>query len=160
MAEARKSDFRPRWFRTLTPEAEHELEDLPPTGSIPWDWPRINTRILTQDDGYRLSLRSVSEVAILTQNLADYAGYDVVYGPNPNFADLRLLSDELTRFTKLMCEPFEVGSFSIPARFESEPVEIVTDNGLQKYETQQIANRFADIVGAIESRRSSLESPR
>ena len=88
MAEARKSDFHPPWFRTLTPE------------------------------------------------------------------------DELTRFTKLMCEPFEVGSFSIPARFESEPVEIVTDNGLQKYETQQIANRFADILGAIESRRSSLESPR
>lgn len=81
----------------------------------------------------------LSEVTQLTQKLADYAGYDVVYGPNPNFADLRSLSSEVTRFTKLTSEPFEVGGFTIPARFESDPVEIVNDVNKSRYETDQIA---------------------
>lgn len=151
MREPRKTDFRPRWLRTLTPEAELEFAEMPPNGSVPWDWPRITTRILMHDHGYRLSLRSVSEVTQLTQKLADYAGYDVVYGPNPNFADLRSLSSEVTRFTKLTSEPFEVGSFTIPARFESDPVEIMNDVNKSRYETDQIAMRFAEMLGSIES---------
>lgn len=59
------------------------------SGILPTEPPPIDTRILPRGRSCSLSLRSVSEVADLTQKLADYAGYDAVHGPNPDFADLR-----------------------------------------------------------------------
>ena len=90
----------------LSPEDAAMYDAFEGSGGLPTEPPRIDTRILPSDQGYSLSLRSLSEVAELTQKLADYAGYDVVYGPNPDFADLRSISADLTRLTRLTSEPF------------------------------------------------------
>lgn len=155
MSDARSTKFRPRWTNTLTPEAEALLADTPSIGSRPWELPRLDTRIFTPDHRARISLRSVGEVSQLTQKLADYAGYDEFYGPNPNFADLRSLASEITQFTKLTCEPFEEGSFTIPAHFESDSIKTVLDDGRERcVDTDAIAKRFSTILESISNDRA------
>jgi len=74
--------FKPHWPVTLDPAAEASLAETPFTGGLPTEPPRIDTRIIPRDGWYKLSLRSLSEITDLTQRLADYSGYDVIYGPN------------------------------------------------------------------------------
>ncbi len=97
MPEPRKVDFKPRWPVTLSAEEEAAFAAFEGNGSLPSEPPRIDTRILPRDRSCSLSLKSLSEVTELTQKLADYAGYDVLLGPNPDFADLRSVSADLTK---------------------------------------------------------------
>jgi len=82
VSEPKRVIFKPHWPVTLDPAAEASLAETPFTGGLPTEPPRIDTRIIPRDGWYKLSLRSLSEITDLTQRLADYSGYDVIYGPN------------------------------------------------------------------------------
>lgn len=151
MNEPTKTDFIPRWARNATPEFLESLAETPVTGSAPLEWPRIVTRILPSSGSSSLGANTVSEVIELTQKLANYAAYDEVRGTNPDFADMRSMGAELLAFSRLTIEPFEEGSFIIPARFES-PDLIENDFHETAISAERIANRFGNIFQEIGSK--------
>ena len=142
--------FKPRWPVTLDPAAEASLAETPFTGGLPTEPPRIDTRITPRDGWYKLSLRSLSEITDLTQKLADYSGYDVIYGPNPDFSDLRSLSSEVSLFTSLTSEPFAEGSFVIPACLESDPYTVSEPGEKRQIDTDAVAARFGEILSYVD----------
>ncbi len=142
--------FKPRWPVTLDLAAEASLAESPFTGGLPTEPPRIDTRIIPRDGWYRLSMRSLSEITDLTQKLADYSGYDVIYGPNPDFSDLRSLSSEVSLFTSLTSEPFAEGSFVIPACLESDPYTLLEPGEKRQIDTDAVAERFSEILSSVD----------
>jgi len=97
----------------------------------------------------------LSEAIDLTQSIVSYAANDVFHGPNPDFADLRSLGSDLLQLSKLTIEPFEEGSFVIPARLEAEGIpgskSVVT--------TQSVAERFVEMMSAFaQEKNASLVS--
>jgi hypothetical protein len=154
MNEPIKTDFVPRWARNATPEFLELMSETPATGSAPLEWPRIVTRILPSSGPNSLGATTVSEVIELTQKLANYAAYDEVRGINPDFADMRSMGAELLAFSRLTIEPFEEGSFIIPARFES-PDLVETDSQKTSVSAERIAVRFGRILEEVGNDNSS-----
>lgn len=154
MHEPTKTDFQPRWYREATPEARAALADFAGSGGKPFDWPRIVTRILPSNGSSALGANTVSEVIELTQKLANYAAYDAVRGFNPDFADMRSMGAELLAFSKLTIEPFEEGSFIIPARFESADL-VESDERKTAISAERIATRFGGIFEEIDNQDTS-----
>ena len=148
MNEPTKTDFQPHWYRNATPEMKDALAEFPSTGSIPLDWPRIVTRILPSSGLSSLAAHTVADVIDLTQKLAHYAAFHEIRGPNPDFADIRSMGADVLAFSKLTIEPFEDGSFVIPARFES-PDFVQSDIEETKVSAEQVANRFGAILDDI-----------
>jgi hypothetical protein len=154
VSDPKRVDFKPKWPVTLPPQQEEAFNNFAGNGSLPTEPPRIDTCILPRETGDRVTLRSLSEITELTQKLADYAGYDVVHGPNPDFADLRSVSPDLARLTKLTGEPFAEGSFLIPARLEADPLEIKDAQTTRRITTDAVAQRFGEILTALDTQRS------
>lgn len=147
-------DFKPRWPVTLDPASEAALAETPFTGGLPTEPPRIDTRIIPRDSWYKLTFRSLSEITDLTQRLADYSGYDVTFGPNPDFSDLRSLSSELSHFTRLTSEPFAGGSFVIPACLESDPYTVLEPGEKRQINTDAVVERFGEILSHVSKDKS------
>jgi len=158
MHDTTKTDFQPRWYRNATSEVRNALADFSGSGSKPLNWPRIVTRVLPSSGSSSLAAHTVSEVIDLTQKLAHFAAYDAVRGPNPDFADMRSMGADVLDFSRLTIEPFEEGSFIIPARFESADIKaveypanelnVVTPR-LTNISAERIASRFASILDEI-----------
>ena len=142
--------FKPRWPVTLDPAAEASLAELPSREASLRNPRAFDTRIIPREGWYKLSLRSLSEITDLTQKLADYSGYDVIYGPNPDFSDLRSLSSEVSLFTSLTSEPFAEGSFVIPACLESDPYTLSEPGEKRQIDTDAVAERFSEILSSVD----------
>jgi hypothetical protein len=149
VAEPKIVDFKPPWMRDLSEDDRRILEDTPLTGSLPEIAPRINTRILPASSSPRLSAKTLSETIDLTQAVVHYAGYDVYHGLNPDFADLRSLSADVLRLTRLTIEPFEQGSFVIPARLEAEPISAGDREQPRHVTAEEVVNRFNQILASF-----------
>jgi len=158
MHEPTKTEFQPRWYRNATSEVRNALADFAGSGSKPHNWPRIVTRVLPSSGSSALAAHTVSEVIDLTQKLANFAAYDAVRGPNPDFADMRSMGADVLAFSRLTIEPFEEGSFVIPARLESadfilgesNPSESETGNARpEAISAERIASRFGSILDEI-----------
>jgi hypothetical protein len=141
-------EFKPRWMRERT-AADRILDETPSVGSLAEVSPRINARLLPLGGSHRLSAKTLSEAITLTQSIVQYAGYDVYHGINPDFADLRSLSAPLVNLTKLTIEPFEEGSFIIPARLEADPLAAEDAQQLRQVTTEDVVKRFEDIFAAL-----------
>lgn len=148
MSNPNPTDFRPKWYTTARPEDLVGLESEPWIGSQPLVFPRVTTRIIPLSGTAALSAKALSEIIENTQKVANYAAYDVVNGLNPEFADLRSMGQELLKFSLLTVEPFEEGSFVIPARFEAAALEAVGDRN-RTVTTDEVAERFQEIFKAL-----------
>lgn len=148
MNEPIRTDFRPRWARHASPEMLDALADTPAIGATPLEWPRIVTRVLPASGANSLTASTVSEVVELTQKLAHYAAYDAIRGFNPDFADVRSMGAEVLAFSKLTVEPFESGSFVIPARFEASDF-VESDAAKKAVSAEQVGSRFGEILNEI-----------
>lgn len=158
MHEPTKTDFQPRWYRNATSQDREALANFAGSGSQPLNWPRIVTRILPTSGSSSLAAQTVSEVIDLTQKLANFAAYDTVRGMNPDFADMRSMGADVLSFGRLTIEPFEEGSFVIPARLESADYESVEYESDQRdsvtakpalISSERIASRFGSILVEI-----------
>ena len=154
MNEPTKTDFQPRWYRNANPELRNALADFPANGSVPLEWTRIVTRVLPANGFNSLAAHTVSEVIDLTQKLAHYAAFDAIRGPNPDFADMRSMGAEVLDFSRLTIEPFEAGSFVIPARFESRDF-LKSGETDKPISAESIANRFGTILESISTGEAS-----
>lgn len=153
MPEPQPIHFVPKWLREASAE---ELIVLSGSayGSAPPDFPRLVTRILPKNRGCTLSALSLSETLRLEQSLALHAARDVIYEPNPDFADLRSLSGSVMEFAKLTIEPFEEGSFVIPARLEAVPFRTV-ESTPAVVETGAILDRLMEMMDLLRTPRQA-----
>ncbi len=143
-------DFTPGWMRALSEKDRLVLGDTPPIGSLQEIAPRINTRILPLSGSHGISARTLVEAVDLTQALVNYAGSDVCHGVNPDFADLRSLGAEVFQLTRLTIEPFEEGSFVIPARLTAAPLEVRDVEQKRTVSTLEVVRRFDEILASFQ----------
>jgi hypothetical protein len=155
MAEPKIVDFKPRWMRELSEEDRHVLDDFSVSGSAPPGPPRINARLLPVGGSNRVSAKTLGEAISLTQSIVQYAGYDVYHGINPDFADLRSLSAPLVNLTKLSIEPFEEGSFVVPARLEAEPLAVEGAEQSRTITAEDVVLRFEEILASLGGKTSA-----
>jgi hypothetical protein len=156
VSEPKFVDFKPRWMRQCT-DANRILDETPATGSLAEVSPRINARLLPIGGSHTLSAKTLSEAIGLTQQIVQYAGYDVYHGFNPDFADLRSLSPEVVSLTRLTVEPFDEGSFVIPTRLEASPLAIQEAEGPRMVTAEDVVRRFDEILAALRQSSSSVQ---
>jgi hypothetical protein len=137
--------------------ADRILDETPSVGSLAEVFPRINARLLPVSGLARVSAKTLGEAISLTQSLVQYAGYDVYHGINPDFADLRSLSAPLVNLTKLSIEPFEEGSFIIPARLEANPLTTEDTEQPGQVTTEDVVKRFDEILASLQKPSSAVQ---
>lgn len=158
MAEPKIVDFKPRWMRELTEEERRVLDGFSHSGSLAEVFPRINARLLPLGGSNRVSAKTLGEAISLTQSLVQYAGHDIYHGINPDFADLRSLSAPLVNLTKLSIEPFEEGSFVIPARLEANPLTTEGAEQPRQVTTEDVVKRFDEILASLQESSSAIQA--
>jgi hypothetical protein len=150
------ADFKPRWWRERSGQ-DPSLEEGPLAGSIPEGPPRIHTRLVLRSGAHGVSAKTLSEAVDLTQTVVQYAGYDVYHGVNPDFADLRSAGADVFQLARLTVEPFEEGSFVIPAKLEAPEVEAPAAGPRRKVTTQDVVQRFDAILTAFHGQQPVTE---
>jgi hypothetical protein len=146
MPEPKPIEFIPKWLRDPSFD---EVDEIPVAfGSIPDAEPRIHTRLIPRDHGSDLTARTLGQVLEYKQKLILYAARDVVVGRSANFADLRSLKEPLVKFATLSIEPFEPGSFVIPARLDASPY--VGEEVVEPVATDRVIDRFNQLLAAID----------
>ncbi len=149
MADLKIVDFRPRWWRERSAKGPLD-EEGPLVGSVPEGPPRLHTRLVLWSGAHGVSAKTLSEAVELTQTIVQYAGCDVFHGVNPDFADLRSAGPEVFALARLTVEPFEEGSFVIPAKLEASAVQVPAAGHEQHTVTaQDVMNRFDAILAAF-----------
>src|SRR5205807_443178 len=124
MDEPRYYDSGPGWARSA--KKRTPVDEPPTIGLALPSAPRLPTRIIPQDDGRTISALSLCDAVDTTQRIVNYASYEAVNGVHLGFTDLRSTEAQpALRLAKLRIEPFEDGSFVIPATLPEEtlPVE-------------------------------------
>jgi hypothetical protein len=144
------TDFRPRWAHEGT-AAYESLEDTPNLGLPPPSSPRLPTRIIPAN-GSGLSADVLGETILATQRILNFVGYEAVHGvPNRQVTSLRQLrgTNPIFELARLHVEPFEEGSFVIPARLTEEPAQIAVRGERRTYTSQNVLERFAAVMDGI-----------
>jgi hypothetical protein len=122
MPESNYVEFAPAWLQR---NAGHpEIEETPCTGSQPEYAPRLPIRLFPSNISNSLSALTLSQTVACTQKILNYVSYEVVNGIQHYFSDLRSINEGVASLGKLSIDPFEEGSFVIPARLPAEPIEI------------------------------------
>ncbi len=144
MPDPQTTGFIPKWLRD---ESFAEDDAFPfMAGSIPDTDPRVVTRLVPKDHGYRLPARTVSRIIDLKQDLALHAARDIAEGFNPNFADLTSIPKLLRENAALAIEPAEPGSFVIPATL---PVRSDT------LDPDAVLKRYSELLSAVDDARQA-----
>lgn len=153
------TDFKPRWLHNLNAEDHRILGETPAVGSLVEIAPRINARLLPFGGSHKLSAKTLCDAIEHMQQVVQYAGYDVFHGVNPDFADLRSLSVDIVNLTKLTIEPFEEGSFVIPARLEMGPLqrELGDEQSNLTVTAADVVQRFDDIFALVEQQSTASQ---
>ncbi len=139
VSDPKKTSFRPRWWS----DRDAPTEAGPLAGSVPQGPPRIHTRLLLGEPTHGVSAKTLGETL-------QFAGCDLVHGVNPDFADLRSAGADVLKLCKLTIEPFETGSFVVPARLESTEVPAAQAGPARTVSTEDVVRRFEAILSAFE----------
>lgn len=139
------TDFKPKWAM----KDESPFGDMPDVGYPVEAPPRLLTRLLSSDGSNSFSSATLSDTITITQHVFDFVAYEVVHGVNRDMDDLRTIDTKVQTLSKLHIEPFEVGSFIIPAEFTTEPVEFVV-NGIERViYAKQVLEHFNIIMEKV-----------
>lgn len=156
MPDPKIVDFKPRWWRD-SPDKDPLPEEGPLAGSIPEGPPRVHTRLILPGHANGVSAKSLSETVELTQTIIQYAGCDAYHGVNPDFADLRSAGPAVFQLSKLTVEPFDEGSFVIPAKLDAVEVEAPSAEQPRKVSAQDVLNRFQTILTVFQKSQPVTE---
>jgi hypothetical protein len=142
--------YRPKWADLYEPDDPGAAE-APFAGVPAVVRPQLVTRILPKEGRETLSALSLTEIISTTQRGIQFAGYDEVWGLNPNFSDLRKIGPEVTKLTRLDYGPesFREGSFVIEAELPDEEVTVRADQEERRVTSWQVLRRFGTILSAI-----------
>lgn len=143
-------DFKPKWPK----DSSFVLPDVPMTGSEPPYEPRLPTRLLPSDGGNRISVNTLTDTAKITQRVLQYVGHDLAHGTHIGFSDLRTLDSQVALLAAMKIEPFEEGSFVIPAVLSEKPIQI----GEKTFNGRNVLERFSEIMAMIEESKNPKTS--
>jgi len=141
----------PKWaIRAAQDGVTADLEECAYIGVEPLSkTPRLPTRVLPENGSSSLSAISTADLILLNQRMMQFVGFDLAYGIQ-QFNDLRQLPADLRKLTRIRIEPFQEGSFIIPAVLENEPVDVMTGSGKKRYTGHDIIEKFAEVLHGIE----------
>lgn len=145
MADPFYVSFRPRSWKS----GSDHLAETPITGLEPAYAPRIPTRILPAGGGNSITAATLSDTISSTQRILRYVCYEVIHGVRAEFADLRTAGDEVLKLATMDVEPFESGSFVIPASLRETEVSVDS----RSYNSQQVLDHFVEVMQRIEDPR-------
>ena len=154
MSKWQVTNFKPRWAH----EPDSAFADMPDVGYPTEAPPRLVTRIVSTDGGNSISSPTLSDAISITQHIFDFVAHEVVYGVDRSLADLRTIDSRVQQLAKLHIEPFEVGSFIIPAEFTTEPVEFAQDGTERVVFAKQVLERFNSIMEGISGNNFDYET--
>lgn len=159
MSEPEYTDFRPRWAREGL-ERYAALADTPNTGTEPdvRPAPRLPTRILPRDGQSRLTAATLSDVLSTTQRILNFASYEAVYGPSPDFTDLRTADAQVLRLAKLSIEPFDEGSFVILGELAEADLEIDSGEEPRRVSARNVLERFTALMSDFSAPAAQVRS--
>ena len=131
----------PKWAQD---EAEDPsvLDDTPLIGIEPPYAPRLPTRLVPPDNMHSISGLTLKDTVEITQKILTYAAQEAAFGVQFEFSDLRSVNADVANLARLWIEPFETGSFVIPARLEERSIKVNTPSGDITLSSRQILNRF------------------
>lgn len=141
------TNFRPKW--ALDADDRKLLSEMPDVGDMPALVPSVATRLLPTRGGSGISAATLSDAILSKQRILNYASYEVVRGIDPSFSDLRRIDEQCLQLGKLDFEPFEEGSFVIPAELKAEPLSIKTDEGVREFTTANVVERFNQVISGL-----------
>lgn len=147
------SEFIPRWARQSAGDYE-SLGSMPHSGVQPEYRPKLVTRLLPADGGSLISARTLVDTANTTQRVLQYVGQELAFGPNSASTDLRTIGKEIADLSAMKVEPFEEGSFIIPAILPEEVFEI---NG-KKLTGSDVLERFYALLEAFSGNTDGQQS--
>lgn len=147
MSNWKYTDFRPTWAGNA--EDREFLSRMPDVGHYPDPAPSVSTRILPTSGRSAVSASTLSEAITIKQRIFHYAAYEVVHGIDPTFSDMRRIDDVCLQLGKLEVEPFEEGSFIIPAELNAEPVSVPRDGTDLTFRPVDVLNRFNEVITGL-----------
>ncbi len=149
MAKSQFVDFRPAWA-DADPKVLADLEDTPSLGFLPEPPPRLPTRIILADRSRRISAQSLYDTMYATQRLLYFSAFEAVHGADRNFTpNLRTLDEPLMRLAKLHIEPFDEGSFVVPAELGEEVLQLSKNGKLREFTSRDVLRRFTNVLQGV-----------
>lgn len=151
MAESNYVDYVPRWAQNDRRNAAI-LDDTPNIGIEPPYAPRLSTRLIpTHDDGTVSGLTLIDTV-LVTQKILTYSAQEAAFGVQFEFADLRSVDSSVEELARMRIEPFEEGSFVIPAVLDERCASVTDRAGSRQVSSRDILKRFVSVLeGADQS---------
>jgi hypothetical protein len=122
MSNWERTKFVPKWARNS--QDRELLSEMPDIGRAPPPLPSVTTRIFPVRGGSRISASTLGDMVLLKQRIVNYVAYEVVRGIDPAFSDLRKIDDDCLQLARLDVEPFDEGSFIVPAELCADPIVI------------------------------------
>ena len=148
MSERRFVDFEPAWLRTKSTGLDF-LAESPALGLIPPSSPKLPTRIVPRNGGNSISALTLVDTVAATQRILNFASYEAIYGIHLDFSDLRSLEAHVLDLAKLHVEPFDDGSFIIPAGLGEDGYGISVEGVNKEFYPSDVLARFVDLMEGV-----------
>lgn len=155
MHEIKESRFLPRWARAEG-ASRALIGDMPDIGFVPDPRPSIPARVVSKADVSGLSFPSLASIAKTLQNVINCVAYELAYGYDPAFSDLRKIApnSEVAKLARLHADPFQTGSVVIPGELDDVSQEF---NG-RKVSALDVVSRFVDVAEGVVREGPSFET--
>jgi hypothetical protein len=144
------ADFRPGWMKRKAGKLS-SLEDMPDIVAQQELAPRLPTRIVPATGGNSVSAATLQDSLHYTQKIVNYSAFEAVFGPRLDFADLRSVDAKVLKLGKLYVEPFEEGSFVIPAQLSEETIDVSVDGRDRSVSARDVLARFVEVMEGVAS---------
>lgn len=149
MAKSSYTNYVPAWAK------EHKssiLDETPNIGIEPNHAPRLPTRLIPKGGESFVSALTLIDTVQITQKILTYSAQEAAFGIQYEFSDLRSVDSSIAGLAKLRIEPFEEGSFVIPATLDEKIVELAAASPTQKsrtISTRDVLARFVDVIEGV-----------
>jgi hypothetical protein len=148
MSDRRFVDFEPAWLKSKS-AARDFLADTPALGVIHASAPKLPTRIVPRDGGNTISVLTLIDTVAATQRILNFASYEAIYGVHLDFSDLRSLESHVLELAKMHVEPFEDGSFVIPASLGQDGFGVTVEGTKKELYPADVLSRFVDMMDGV-----------
>lgn len=149
MAEPNYLNYVPRWAQ----EEGHDfsvLDETPNIGFEPPYAPRLSTKLIPTHDESTVSGLTLIDTVLVTQKILTYSAQEAAFGVQYEFADLRSVDSALEELARMRIEPFEQGSFVIPAVLEERSVSVKDRTGSHDVSSRDILKRFVTVLEGVD----------
>ncbi|MGH7139091.1 MAG: hypothetical protein ACREHD_25370 [Pirellulales bacterium] len=149
MAVPNYVNYVPRWAQNERRDAEI-LDDTPNIGIEPPYRRSLSIRIVPRHDEFAISAVTLIDTVLATQKILTYSAHEAAFGVQFEFADLRSVHSDVEELARMRIEPFEQGSFVIPAVLDERKVAVSTPAGSREVSSREILERFVAVIEGVD----------